>query len=83
MQPLLIDTHCHLTEPRLYGQIEAVLARATAMGVTQVIAVGTTAESSHQAVEIAERFPQVSASVGIHPTYCHETKPGIGSRSSN
>ena len=76
MQPLLIDTHCHLTEPRLYGQLEAVLERAMKMGVSQMIAVGTTAESSRQAVEIAERFPQVHASVGIHPTYCHETKSG-------
>ena len=37
----MIDTHCHLTDPRLGSQLEDVLARARAAGVTRFITIGT------------------------------------------
>lgn len=68
----LIDTHCHLTEPRLASMLEPLLERASMAGVKKVISVGTTAQTSRECLDIADRYPMVHAAIGIHPTYCHE-----------
>lgn len=70
---MLTDSHAHLDFPQYAGGIGAVLERAAAAGVTRVVTIGTTLESSRRSVEIAEQFPQVYAVVGIHPEYAHET----------
>jgi TatD DNase family protein len=62
-----IDTHCHLDFAHFDEDREAVLKRAQAAGVTMLINPGADLESSRRAVEVAERFPQVYAAVGIHP----------------
>jgi len=64
----LIDSHAHLTDPGLYGQVEAVLQRCVQSGVERVITIGTDAADAGRAIGLAERFPdQISASVGFHP----------------
>lgn len=72
----LVDTHAHLADPRLHAQLEDVLARAATGGVGRVLAVGTTAIDSGTCVEMAGRFPVVSAAVGIHPNHLAESAPG-------
>ncbi|HMB95056.1 MAG TPA: TatD family hydrolase [Tepidisphaeraceae bacterium] len=37
----MIDSHCHLTDPRLFEQLDAVLSRAAAAGVKKMITIGT------------------------------------------
>jgi TatD DNase family protein len=48
--------------------LEEVLARAGEAGVTRILTIGTGLESSRRAVALAERFPNLHAVVGIHPT---------------
>jgi len=67
----LIDTHCHLTFESLAGDIEAVVERSVAAGVTEWITVGTDLHHSRKAVELANRFDNMYATVGIHP---HDAK---------
>lgn len=67
----LIDTHCHLTFDDLVADIEAVLARSQEAGVTGWITVGTDPEHNRKAVELAERFENMYAAIGIHP---HDAK---------
>jgi TatD DNase family protein len=62
----VIDTHAHLDA--LDEDPEAVVARAAEAGVTRILTVGTA-----QAVELAERFENVWAIVGVHP---HESATG-------
>lgn len=64
----LIETHAHLDYPDFQPDLEAVIARAVEAGVTRIITIGTGLESSSRAVGLAERFPNVFAVVGIHPT---------------
>ncbi|WDI39805.1 TatD family hydrolase [Bremerella sp. P1] len=71
-----IDTHAHLFDEGLLPQIEDVLSRAQEAGVGTIVAIGTTLEDSRICVELAERFPQVYASVGIHPNHSAEAKDG-------
>src|SRR5262249_19613908 len=53
-----------------------VMERATAAGVTSLLAVGTTAASSRECLTIARRFDGVLASAGIHPNHAAEALPG-------
>ena len=69
----MFDTHCHIHEADYPGGGEAALTRAHASGVTQMICVGTSEESSREAVEFAALHNGVYAAVGVHP---HETKEG-------
>lgn len=69
---MLIDTHAHLDYPDFAPDLEAVLARAAEAGVNRVITIGTGLESSRRAIALAERFPNVFAVVGIHPTNVQE-----------
>lgn len=63
----LVDSHAHLDYPQLADDLEAVLDRARAAGVGQVISVGTDLRSSHAARRIAESHPGVFATAGVHP----------------
>jgi TatD DNase family protein len=64
----LIETHAHLDYPEFQPDLVGVIARATDAGVTRIISIGTGLESSRRAVALAERFPNVFAVIGIHPT---------------
>ncbi len=72
----IIDTHAHLTDPSLLGSIEQYLEQARAAGVGHVMSIGTTLESSRGCVELAERFTNVRASVGLHPNNCCRAAAG-------
>ncbi len=65
---MLIETHAHLDYPEFADNLEDVIARAEQAGVTRIITIGTGLDSSQRAVELAEKYPQVYAVVGIHPT---------------
>jgi TatD DNase family protein len=68
----LIDTHAHLADKSLFHQLDEVLARAKQAGVSQVICVAVDAETTNQAIAIAESKDAVWASIGIHPNYAHQ-----------
>ena len=72
----LIDTHAHLDEDAFTLDLDEVVGRAAAAGVVAIVTIGTTAESSRRAVELAGRYERVYAAVGIQPNYVAEAKPG-------
>lgn len=65
----MIDTHCHLNDVEAFPDPEAVVAEARAEGVDRILVVGVDEDSSWRALELAERFAEVSAIVGWHPNY--------------
>lgn len=68
----LIETHAHLDYPDFEADLEGVIVRASEAGVTRIITIGTGLASSRRAVVLAERFSNVYAVVGIHPTNVSE-----------
>ena len=74
---MLIDTHAHLDFPDFAPDLDAVLARAAAAGVTRIITIGTSVEGSRRAVALAEKYPQVFAVVGVHPNSAQEAASGF------
>jgi TatD DNase family protein len=70
--PVFYDTHAHLDYPDYAEDLPAALERALAAGVAKIICVGTDLASSERAVKLAERFPNLFAAVGWHPTHANE-----------
>ncbi|MGH7878973.1 MAG: TatD family hydrolase, partial [Candidatus Binataceae bacterium] len=71
--PNVADSHCHLADPRLRDEVEAVITRAHDAGVATIISVGAigSIETDRHTVGIAERHDGVYAVVGVHP---HDAK---------
>jgi TatD DNase family protein len=71
---MLFDTHCHLDDPRLLEELDAVLDRAQEAGVRRITTIGCASDvaSVTKAIEIAQGHPgRISATVGVHP---HDAK---------
>ena len=71
----MIDSHCHLTDPRLYAQLDDVLTRAAGAGVTRMITIGTTLKDARAAIALCRQHVNVRCAIGIHPNYTHESEP--------
>lgn len=65
----MIDTHCHLTFPEFSGKVPEVLAEAARAGVMGAITISTTTSDCLEALRIAESFPNVWCTAGVHPLY--------------
>jgi TatD DNase family protein len=74
---MLVETHAHLDYPDFANDFENVLRRATDAGVTRIITIGTSVESSRRAIEIAEKHPNVYAVIGVHPIYVAEASDDV------
>jgi|694.fasta_scaffold01906_27 TatD DNase family protein len=68
----LVDTHAHLCDEQFSESLDAVLERATRVGIESILNIGTTRSSSEQCVQLSERILNLRAAVGIHPNYCHQ-----------
>ncbi|MCC6233707.1 MAG: TatD family hydrolase [Verrucomicrobiales bacterium] len=71
------DTHAHLDFHDFQPDLDQVVERALAAGITRILCVGTTLESSRRVVALAERFACVYAVVGVHPNHAHEEPEAI------
>jgi TatD DNase family protein len=71
----LIDTHCHLTFGQLADDVDAVVERSIAAGVTSWITVGTDPGHNAKAIELAHKYENMYATVGVHP---HDAKEVTG-----
>ena len=65
---MLIETHAHLDYPDFAADLDDVVRRANEAGVTRIITIGTSIESSRRAAELAEKYPSIYAVIGVHPT---------------
>jgi TatD DNase family protein len=66
-----IDTHCHLEMGQFDNDRDEVILRARDSGLEALITIGSDLESNTLALKIAEKYPFVYTSVGIHP---HDSK---------
>ena len=65
---VFFDTHAHLDYPDYAPDLPEVVARAQVAGIVKIISIGTSLDSSERAIRLAEKFPNVYAAVGWHPT---------------
>ncbi len=64
---MLVDSHCHLDFSDYAGNVEAVVERARAAGVGVCVSIGTELARFPGVKAVAEKFPHVWCSVGVHP----------------
>ena len=81
-----IDSHCHLDGHRFDSDRDATIERALAAGVTQMLAIGTGdgPPDLDAAIRLAEKYPCMWASAGVHPhdaaKWTAETGPALRER---
>ena len=75
---MLVETHAHLDYPDFANDFDDVLRRATEAGVTRIITIGTSVESSRRAIDLAEKHSNIFAVIGVHPTYAEESGEDVG-----
>jgi TatD DNase family protein len=69
---MLIDTHCHLDFADFAEERDAIIARAHAAGVVQMVTISTRVRKLEGLLAITERYPSVFCSVGTHPNNAGE-----------
>lgn len=70
---MFIDSHCHLNLlAQEEGGLEAVLAEANQNDVDHILCIAIDKQSCDEVINIAENYPSISASVGIHPNVQQE-----------
>jgi len=70
----MIDAHCHLNFQAFSEDFDETIKRAFAQGVEVIINTGTSIESSQKAVELAQKYENLYAIVGIHPHHADKVK---------
>ena len=70
------DTHCHIHDDKMAHGGADTLQRARELGVERFVVIGTDAPTCDAATKIASEFPDVWATVGLHP---HDATQGVDS----
>ncbi|MDO9412889.1 MAG: TatD family hydrolase [Pseudolabrys sp.] len=69
---MLVDSHCHLDFPDFAPELDAVIERARAAGISRIVSISTRVKKHGQILAIAEKYPEIFCSVGTHPHNAHE-----------
>lgn len=64
---MLVDSHCHLNFPDLQSHLPEALAAMQANAVTHALVIGVSLPEFPQVLALAEHYPHLFATVGVHP----------------
>lgn len=67
----MFDTHAHLNFEAFENNLDGVIAQAKEAGITKIVIPGSNVENSKRGVEIAQKYPDIYAAVGIHPFHVY------------
>ncbi len=76
----IIDSHCHIDKLDLDtfgGSVAAMIEKAADLGVTQFLCVSINLENYPKILQLAKHYPQIYASVGVHPTEIDGKDPNV------
>src|SRR3989344_205498 len=71
----MIDSHCHLADKKFGADLPDVLKRAKEAGVETMITIADTLDEAERCISIAEKYPNIFATVCVHP---HKAKDWTG-----
>ncbi len=69
---MFVDTHAHLDFESFNDDRDTVIQRAIENNLSAIITIGTSLDTSKQAIKFAENYASIYAAVGIHPSDCAE-----------
>jgi len=64
---MLFDSHAHLNAEQFNDDLDKVIERAQSEGVSNILVVGFDRPTITKAMQLAEKYPFIYASVGWHP----------------
>ncbi len=74
---MYIDSHCHINFPELAARMPEVLAKMAENQVTHALCVSVDLPDFPQVLALAEHYPHIYASVGVHPDYEDTPEPSV------
>ena len=74
---MYIDSHCHINFPELAARMPELLAKMAENQVTHALCVSVDLPDFPQVLALAERYPHIYASVGVHPDYEDTPEPSV------
>ncbi len=72
-----VDSHCHINFPELYQNIDSILSKMLSNNVTHALCVSVTLDKFPDIFKIANMYPHIFASIGVHPDYEDIEEPTI------
>ncbi len=80
----LVDSHCHLDDEQFAGDRDAAIERARAAGVERMMAIGTGGgpPDLEVAIRLADQYPFIYATIGVHPHDAAKATPETFARMS-
>jgi TatD DNase family protein len=77
MPPMYIDSHCHINFPELAARLPEIFGKMAENHVTHALCVSVNLPDFPQVLDLAEKYPNVYASVGVHPDYEDTPEPTV------
>jgi TatD DNase family protein len=74
---MYIDSHCHINFPELAARMPEILAKMADNKVTHALCVSVDLPDFPQVLALAEQYPHIYASVGVHPDYEDTPEPSV------
>jgi len=74
---MFIDSHCHINFPELAARMPEILAKMAENKVTHALCVSVDLPDFPQVLALAEQYPHIFASVGVHPDYEDTPEPTV------
>ncbi len=74
---MYIDSHCHINFPELAARMPEILAKMAQNQVTHALCVSVDLPDFPQVLALAEKYPHIFASVGVHPDYEDTPEPTV------
>ncbi|MCE2746627.1 MAG: TatD family hydrolase [Burkholderiales bacterium] len=74
---MFTDSHCHLDFPGLVEQLPDILSRMQAARVNRALCISVQLEDFPKVLTLAETYPQLWATAGVHPDYEDITEPTV------
>jgi TatD DNase family protein len=72
-----VDSHCHINFPELYANIDTIFSKMVSNKVTHALCVSVTLDKFPDIFKIANTYPHIFASVGVHPDYEDIVEPTV------
>ncbi|WP_019141014.1 TatD family hydrolase [Noviherbaspirillum massiliense] len=74
---MFIDSHCHINFPELAARLPEIFSKMAENRVTHALCVCVDMPDFPQVLALAEQYPNVYASVGVHPDYEDTPEPDV------
>jgi len=74
---MYIDSHCHINFPELAVRLPAILEKMAENQVSHALCVSVNLPDFPQVLALAEKYPDIYASVGVHPDYEDTPEPDV------